>query len=267
MISQAMPIVACFAVRRPGLRAACGAFFVTDVLGIAVIMQWWNLNWLPLAVVFVDWEALRGVAVVAIPPALRVPRIEHAFIIAMVAAEGMTAFPAHVSGRVRAYPFTSFQMFAEVRAREPYDRHLPYGLAAGHFVLDPPCEDASRWLDHAYRATVHGDPRELSSRLAGILDDARRHFRDAAFHGIRLELAILETPAYPAPARFEPHLIGIVAELEDGKFASELGTPHGGPLLYFRGDRSEAFSVPVPGTSIVVATVADRRWVVRMPRR
>lgn len=267
MISQAMPIVACFAVRRPGLRAACGAFFVTDVLGIAVIMQWWNLNWLPLAVVFVDWEALRGVAVVAIRPALRVPRIEHAFIIAMVAAEVMTAFPAHVSGRVHAYPFTSFQMFAEVRAREPYDRHLPYGLAAGHFVLDPPCEDASRWLDHAYRATVHGDPRELSSRLAGILDDARRHFPDAAFRGIRLELAILETPAYPAPARFEPHLIGIVAELQDGKFASELGTPHGGPLLYFRGDRSEAFRVPVPGTSIVVATVADRRWVVRMPRR
>ena len=158
-------------------------------------------------------------------------------------------------------------MFATVRAREPYDRHLPYGLAAGQFVLDPPRADVSHWLDQAYRTTLHCDPHELPSRLAGILDDARRHYPGASFRGIRLELAILETPAYPAPARFEPHVVGVIAVLHDGRFASELGKPHGEPLLYFRSDRSEAFSVPAVGTSIVVATIKDERWVVRLPRR
>jgi hypothetical protein len=267
MISQAMPIVACFAVRRPALRAACGAFFVTEVLGIAAIMQWWNVNWLPLAVVFVDWEALCGVAVVAARPVPRIPRVAHAFIVTMIAAEVLTAFPARWSRHVQAYPFTSFQMFAAVRAREPYDRHLAYGIAAGQFALDPPHEEAAHWLDQAYRPTLHCDPDELPERLAGILGDARRHYPDASFRGIRLDLAILETPAYPAPAKLESHVVGTIAELRDGHYASELGKPQRGPLLYFRSDRSEAFSVPVAGTSIVAATGADRRWVVRMPRR
>jgi hypothetical protein len=53
----------------------------------------------------------------------------------------------------------------------------------------------------------------------------------------------------------------------DGVFASELDKPHLEHLLYFRSDRSDAYDAATAGTSIVVATIGERRWVVRMPRR
>jgi hypothetical protein len=271
MISQGMPLAACLLVRRPVLRAMCGAFFMMEVLGIGAIMQLWNPNWLLLGVVFVDWDALLRAHAVPAPASTstswRVPRGPSVFIGAFVALELATAFVPRLDSQLRAYPFTSFQMFATLRVREPYDQHLPYGLSAGHFEIDPPSDEASNWLDHAYRTTIRNDPRELPARLDGILDDARARYPGRTIRGIRLELVILETRAYPAPARLEPHLVGIVGELRDGAFATELGKEHHQPLVYFRSDRSDAYAVPMPGASIGVALIDDRPWVVHMPAR
>ncbi|MEO8552284.1 MAG: hypothetical protein ABI678_20045 [Kofleriaceae bacterium] len=262
MISQAMPLAACVLVRRPVARAVCGGFFVMEVLGIAAIMQLWDLEWLLLAVVFVDWDALFHTQAAPPPVSWRVPRVASAYIVILVALELTTALGSHLDQRLRAYPFSSFQMFAKLRVRQPYDRHLPYALPAGHFVLDPPSDEASKWLDQAYRTTVRCDPRELHARLEGILNDARRRYAGTSFRGIRLELVMLETDAYPATARLEPHPVGIVAEVRDGAFTSELGSAHRARLRYFRDDRSDAYSEPVAGSRIAVAVIDDRPWVI-----
>ncbi len=58
LISQATPILACLFVRRPILRALCGGFFVIETIALGYVVDLWNLHWLPLYAVFVDWDAL-----------------------------------------------------------------------------------------------------------------------------------------------------------------------------------------------------------------
>jgi hypothetical protein len=266
MISQAMPLAACSLVRHPVLRALCGGFFILEVVGIAAIMHLVNLNWLPLAVVFVDWDALFR-RPIATTPTSRSPRGPNMFIGAFIAFQLATTLVPQLDQQLGSYPFTSFQMFAKLRVREPYDQHLPYALPAVHFVVDPPNAETSRWLDYAYRMTFRSDPRELHARLDLILNRARAHDPDETIRGIRLELVILETAAYPSAARLEPHLVGTLAELRDGVFATELGKAHAGPLLYFRSDRSDAFTVPIANLAFVVAMIDGQPWVVGMPPR
>jgi hypothetical protein len=267
MISQAMPLAACLLVRRPVVRALCGGFFVIEVVGIATIMQLPNFNWLPLAVVFVDWDALVRTRSATAAKPWRSPRGANMFIGAFLAVQLATALVPRLDSRLGAYPFTSFQMFTKLRVREPSDRHLPYALPAAHFVLEPPNADESRWLDYAFRTILHSDPGELHARLDGILSYARGHYPDAAIRGIRLELVILETAAYPAAARLEPHRVGTLATLRDGVFAIELGNAHPGPLLYFRSDHSEPSTVPIANAAFVVVVIDEQPWVVRMPPR
>lgn len=58
LISQTSQIVAVLLTRRPRLRALIGVAFCAEVIGLGVVMNLWNLHWLPLATAFVDWDAV-----------------------------------------------------------------------------------------------------------------------------------------------------------------------------------------------------------------
>ncbi|HET9626287.1 MAG TPA: hypothetical protein VFP84_33220 [Kofleriaceae bacterium] len=271
LISQATPIFACLFVRRPVLRALCGGFFVIEVVALKLVMNLWNPHWLPLAAVFVDWDWLIAVITRRAPARPEVasdwrpPRGQRWFVLGFVVYDALTGLVPKLDQILNTYPFTGFPMFANVRAREPYDEHLPYDVPGDHFVAisDQPLGDrAQRWIDHQNRRLYWvTDPATYQKRLATILADAQKRFPELGIRGMRHFLTIFEAPAYPAPARFEPHVIAEMGEIAgDGTFRTVLGTlddagvtlrPHNVDttnvrLVIFTDDRPIAHELPAP---------------------
>lgn len=238
LLSQATPILACVLVRRPVVRALCGGFFVLETIALGLVVNLWNWHWLPLVAVFIDWDrlfALAGARAPAPPAAVDgsaadgSPRWARGFVIAFVIYDAVTAIIPTLDQRLNTYPFSAFPMFANVRARAPYDEHLSYAVPGDHFVAisDRPLDDhAQRWIDHMNRRLyLVTDPAAFKKRLAAILADVQARFPSFGIHGLRHYLAIFEAPPYPAPARFELHEIAIMGELDaSGTFRTVLGT-------------------------------------------
>ncbi|MGN6106974.1 MAG: hypothetical protein ACTHU0_17850 [Kofleriaceae bacterium] len=275
LISQLSPLAAILCVRRPLIRAAAGAMFVIEVMALGLVVSLWNLHWLPLAAVFVDWDRLIGWLArragrpLAEPPVpasdlegWRAPRRARAFVIAFVVYDIATAFIPVIDQKLNTYPFSGFPMFATLRVTRPAGEHLPYAVAGDHFEVigDRPLDAAGqRWLDHHHRNLhVVTDPRKLQARLAAVLARVQRRYPDHGIRGIRHYLALFEAPAYPAPAQFEMHPIAVTGELSaDGTFRTLLGRigpgdpsgkdtlvtkpqgldPAGATLLYYADDR------------------------------
>jgi hypothetical protein len=239
LISQAAPIFACIFVRRPVVRALCGGFFVIEVLALGLVVGLWNLHWLPLVAAFIDWDRLvalvgrwwgwRAPSPPPVLPGWSPPRAARHFILAFVVYDAITAIIPTLDQRLNTYPFSAFPMFATVRAREPYDQHLPYAVPGDHFeaISDRPLDaHAQRWIDHQNRRLyLVTDPAAFHRRLGAILADVQDRFPEFGVHGLRHYVTIFEAPAYPASAHFEPHPIAVMGELDaTGMFRSVLGT-------------------------------------------
>jgi len=236
LISQATPILACIFVRRPLIRALCGGFFVLEILALGLVVNLWNLHWLPLVAVFIDWDRLVDVITRRVstttpptPPGWSSPLAARWFVIAFVVYDAVTALIPRLDQWLNTYPFSGFPMFANVRAREPYDQHLPYSVPGDRFeaISDRPLDEhAQRWVDHMNRRLyLITDPILYRKRLTAILVDIQARFPDFGIHGLRHYLTIFEAPAYPAPAHFERHPIAVMGELDAaGRFRTVLGT-------------------------------------------
>lgn len=263
MIAQTAPILACIFVTRPIVRAVSAAAFVLETLGLGVVMQYWNLHWLPLVVVFVDWDALLRRA----PPSPEVParrpsRMVRAFVIGFVLYDLVVSFVPQLDQRVNTFPFTGYPMFAKLRVRSPYDEHLPFSTPSAHFELvsDPPID--ATILDARYRsAGTTRDRDELRAKVAGILLDTQHRNPGVKIRALRLWVGVLEVPAYPAPAAFAFRPIGVLVEVAaDGRAIDKLGAQVGA-RRYYREDSTEAFVMPVAGWAYAVTT-EDEPWVV-----
>lgn len=307
LITQGSPILAVVFARRPWVRAAAGAMFLIEVVALDVVVSLWNPAWLPLAAVFVDWDALigwfarrRGDAAPTIPltpPNWRPRRAPQSFVLAFVGYELITSFIPTLDQRLNTFPFSGFPMFARLRIQRPYDEHRPFAVAADHFeALDRPIHDhAQRWLDSHHRGTFkERDHGRLRRRLELILGKVPARYPELDLRGLRHYLAIFEVPAYPAPARFARHLVGVTGELAaDGTFRSVMGsmtmTPRGTTvvlapqnvdttdvrLAYYRDDHPEPIEISGTRTGntfalprleghplYVVAIIGDTPWLV-----
>jgi hypothetical protein len=233
LLAQLTPIFACVFVRRPWIRALCGGVFVSEVLGLGLVVSLWNQHWLPLAAVFIDWDRLNAWLLREPRPLDRevagwkppvAPRI---FIIVFVIYDAITSFAPTVDQRLNTYPFSGFPMFATVRAAEPYDEHLPFRVPGDKYLVTsdvPLGDEQQRWFDYQNRGLYAvTSQREVETRLLATLDKARRRYPELGIRGVRHELTIFEAPAYPAPAHFEEHPVAILGEIRDGTFRSVLG--------------------------------------------
>jgi hypothetical protein len=219
LVTQSTPLFAILCVRRPAVRALAGLAFVVEVIGLGLVVDLWNLHWLPLAAVFVDWEWLLRVPG-RVPREARVPRGPRIFVAGFVVYDICTTFVPTLDQRLNTYPFSSFPMFASMRVREPYDAHLPYAVPGDRFDAGPISPAAQRFLDHHYRGTyLIEDPVRLHAQLARIRHDMNTHyFPDQHITRLAHYRVRFEVPAYPAPARFERHDIAITAVLDGDKF-------------------------------------------------
>jgi hypothetical protein len=235
LISQTSQIAAVFLVRRPVWRALIGALYCAEVVGLGVVMDLWDLHWLPLAAAFVDWDALvawwRGQAREMPPersPGAPGDRGRVAFATVFVVFFALQAF--WLNQRLHAFPFSSFPLFATVRAKRPYDRHQTYELIGGFIepvAARPLTHDERTWIDSrgTYRWMWHDrDPDQLRRDLQVILDETRQAFPTAGITGVRLWLSVFQAPAAPAPARLDRIDVAIIGELtRDGALRTALG--------------------------------------------
>jgi hypothetical protein len=183
--------------------------FVSETLSIGAVMQLWNLQWLPLAAVFVDWDALLRMPANPAQPT-RVPM--KLFAIVFVAYDVASAL--FFNQRFNTYPFTAFPRFAQVRAKPPYDVHQPYAIVVGRFEVIADRPIPHDWIDYRYRALI--TRRDLYAGLTDVLAYVRRAYPAARIDGVRLWFVILEAPAYPARAHLEERRIAVLAELDAG---------------------------------------------------
>jgi hypothetical protein len=301
LVSQLAPLLAIAYPGRPAVRAIAGVFFVLEVLGLGFVVSLWNLHWLPLAAVYVDWDRLIAWVARARPPAPTPeapPRLPvRLFVVAFVVYEVATSLIPTIDQRLNTYPFSGFPMFSSIRAARPYEQHLPYAVAGDHYeaIADRPIPpNVQRWLDYANRRlhTVR-DPAVLRARLEAVLARARARYPDAGIRGLRHEVVLFVAPPYPAPARFERHPLAITGEiLPDGTFRTMLGTLTRtrlelGPqnldaaaagLVYFADDRpaprplggiraGDTVTVDLTADPVYVAAELDgRRWLVAWRR-
>jgi hypothetical protein len=288
LVAQAVPLVACIVVRRPLVRIVCGAVFVLEVVGLGLVMDLWDWQWLPLAIVFVDTEWFvrqlpRESAVIA--PPRRARRAIAVFVAVFLALDVVTSFVRGVDQHLNLFPFTGFPMFASIRARPPYDRHAPYSFDGGHVEIVAPAyvpPEIELEIDRYYRKLFHiRDREQMRARMGDILASARRMFPPTT--GVRLYYTIFEVPAYPARARVDRIPIGLLGELGvDGSFRSLLGgarydgleialtpgEPIAGQVSYY----ADALAIPHPvpglrarrpsGDAVYVLDDGARRWVV-----
>lgn len=276
MITQAAPLVAVFWVRRPLVRALAGLMFLSETLLLGLVVELWNAHWLPLVVVFVDWDRLigrlRGRPTGHAPtePQWRAPRATRVFILVFIVYDVLTAFIPTLDQRLNTYPFSGFPMFATIRVREPYGEHQPYSVVGGTFEVtsDVPIDHrAQRWLDHIHRTVVTvRNPDQLEKRLRTVLERMQYFYPNWHIRGIRLWVTVFEVPAYPGPARFDKYPVAVLGEiLPDGTFRTMLGTlklageqstldvspknvalAPDAKLVYYRDDIPRALPVPAP---------------------
>ncbi len=238
LVSQLTPIVAIFLHRRPRLRACFAVLFIAEIVGLALVMDLWDLHWIPLAAVFVDWDALvawarrrRGPSI----PIERDPltRSRGARIHLAFATGFLVFYTLHLfwlNQRTRLFPFSSFPMFSEVRAKQPYSEHQSYELLGGHIELigvRPMRTDEISWVDShgGYRWMFRARaPNLVRAHLQAVLAELSRAWPDLQIRTVRLSLAVFQAPAYPAPASLARTDLAILGELDaDGTFRSHLG--------------------------------------------
>jgi hypothetical protein len=253
VIAQLLPIGACFATRRPVLRALLGGAFVLETIALDLVMDFPNYLWIPLAAAFVDWDRLvararRGAAsrpvgapplrpigapplrpigaadsIIAQPPP---PRAARVFIIAFLVADVVIAFYRwpRIDQKISAYPLSAFPMFATIRAEPPYSEHRPYELLESRFEVEldpkaPPREDVQAWADSHRRGWQLTNVRSadaLRQRLTAFAADLRAAFPDLAVRAVRVSLVAIRAASYPAPASLERVPVATLAELTAG---------------------------------------------------
>lgn len=272
LVAQLTPIAAVFLHRHPRLRACFAVLFILEILGLALVMDLWDLHWLPLAIVFVDCDALvawwrrrRAPPAIVEPEPLvrsRTARLHLAFASAWIVIYGLHLF--WLNQRTRLFPLTSFPMFSEVRAKQPYSEHQPYELLGGHIELvgtRPMRAEEVSWVDShgGYRWMFRArDPEKIRAHLQTIYAELSRAWPDLGIRTVRLSLSVFQAPAYPAPATLVRTDVGILGELDaDGTFRTQLRKV-GAPGM-------RTVMTPAIGAFQFVALedTAGARWLVR----
>jgi hypothetical protein len=251
MLAQLTPVMSALLMKRPRLRAVAGVMFVVETLALGVVMDLWNVHWLPLVAVFVDWDRLRQ-WVRARPAGSRSEReTGSGSPSGSQSSSGPLVLPPHAKAirifvalflfydlvvicgldqRLRTYPFSAYPMFGYVRAKRPYDVHQTYempGTSVEILAAQPVTPTVQGWIDrlHTYRQLykVRAVSR-LRTSLEAMSGQLQQRYPELGVEGVRVYFAVFQAPAYPAKAELRRVRIGVLGELRGKELRSALGT-------------------------------------------
>ncbi len=228
ILNQVAPFVACFFTRRPLVRLCLGLAFVAETIALDVVMGLANYHWLPLAVVFVDWDRLAvrlgQRPAMPEPPSPQRRRLASIYIAAFLTANLVAGFSyPGLDNRLKTYPFSQYRMFCVPRAKRPYGEHQTFEFDALRFEVDsdrptvPAVEAALARRFRKYSGVRAPNRIEDIAREAAVIAGKREPA------SVTVRFFILQAPAYPAEPELIPHIVGILGRLREGAFESLLG--------------------------------------------
>lgn len=232
-----MPLAACFLFKYPALRLIAGSFFVAEILGLKYVMSMDLSFWLPLSVVFVDWDwVIRMIPRLNWPHPLPISSHRMSFrMIAIsiwcIAFAGYHAYVgvAHPNLDNKTYPFTSFPIYSSILAKKPYNAHQSYEITSSVYDLFGPKLPDGQALFQMYanfytiwHVTALDD---LESQMKAL--NQWHQAMGFAVEKTVLYKAIYQVQAYPAPSSPKIILKGRRAErTAEGHFRG-ISTIHG----------------------------------------
>jgi hypothetical protein len=243
MLTQAAPLAACFFIRRPRIRAFFALFFVAEIVLLDVVMDLPNYHWLPLVVVFVDWDRLvawirhrrarRREEDAPPPPEPPLPemtarqrKLATGFIATFLLVNLGVAFSVKgIDVVLNLYPVSQYTMFSQARAKEPYDVHQSWEFESIRFSIDdmevgPRRTRLERAMNKRFRRRWGARDPALVERL---LIEARNRYR-VKRRTLTATYAVQVAPPYPAEPELAVHPVGILGRVAPGTFRSLLGT-------------------------------------------
>jgi hypothetical protein len=233
LMSQSMPILACLFIGHPLLRAFFGSFFFLEVLAIGAIMFMGLWDWspfLPLYAVFIDWDRLilwlrsrlTGRGSGADRPAELGPTGAETqpiwrqvgitlFVMCFLAYYVLVAFSCRDCEN-HTYPFSSFPMYSDIKAKRPLDQHRSYEAVGMRFEVaaDRKIPDDALSLQRVVYSFLPGlEEPELVEK--GLL--AMKASLGDGIKQIALKKVIYQIPAYSSDPKPVPIYEGLVASL------------------------------------------------------
>lgn len=212
MIAQLLPLLACFVVRWPWIRALGAVALVTETLMLGQVMGLHNPCWYPLAAFFIDWDRLIGWARRRLgrsetssapnepitPSPMRWKGIVSIWALIVVLGYSFVAF-GHKTQRRYTYPFTAWPMYCAVFADPPYREHRPRTVFGTTWTVDASPDVPQKDLDWTWRGNwcwwgrSWDDTCDLLKRVrAGYEADGQRKVSR-----IVLELTTHQIQAFP----------------------------------------------------------------------
>lgn len=221
VLMQAIPILVLFSPGKPWARLFEGAVFAFGVVLLWAFMGylWPWYWWLPIAVVFVDWDYFLGRVRFGPRVAAISPRTWYGVLLAYPVAYFAATASQVIPDRLDLYPFfDDLTFYAQPHAAWPYDGRTPYYMKRGGLApfvpacgVDPACifgsrvfgsnknsaplqllrdEDGSRTLDLLARCrrAGRGFCDEALDRAPGVVNWYGL-FRTSAGRGLQLEVA------------------------------------------------------------------------------
>lgn len=213
VLMQCAPLVACFFVRRPLLRALCGCAFVLEVIGLSVVMLMAPvMHWSLLAVFFIDWDRLSSrfrqgtpppdFGNPPLPPTPEPPgtllRLAQSAWAASFLSFYLYVGLFHTEQQRYTYPFTAFPMFSAIYAEKPYEENRPYRMLLSRWDVDaePPLSEelvGELRINYLYYAWSNENIATTMNVVKERLENTNRKVRRLA-----LERAVYIVPPYPA---------------------------------------------------------------------
>jgi hypothetical protein len=216
--NQIVPFACLLVMHRPRWRVFLGLCVAAEITALGVVMELWNEYWYALLVVFVDFDRAIAFVRARFRRGSQNPlsEVQHQANLKTLGSSArwhqwyLAAFSLlfvvvafGLDQRPRLYPFSSFPMYAKIRAAKPYNQHLPFDVLGSRIdvISTPPLPtEALEALnqDLNYKKLWRAEPGLLRDGLDGLFAHAVRSFPGHSISIVRVYRSAFRIPAYPA---------------------------------------------------------------------
>ena len=195
LVTQLLPLLACFLVRWPLLRALVGLAVVLETFMLGRVMGLHNPHWYVLFVLFVDWDRLvswLGARLGVGEPAnaARSTLLTGSWSRSIAPSLWVAAFVGfylyvgffHKGQRRYTYPFTAWPLYCGLAAERPYGEHHPYTISGTTWTIEsePPLPKPVTgyvWSAHWNFARAWPETHETLTQIKNQLEQTYRDYK------------------------------------------------------------------------------------------
>lgn len=133
LMFQALPFLSLFFFKKPIWRLILGSLFVFEELGLMVVMQLYDYQWIPLILLFVDWDYFLGIKANFQVTFNRFEKLKNILVnflyVTYIAAYLILCFNVFyfINGKlvnskngINSYPFSSYTMYSSLLSKNEY---------------------------------------------------------------------------------------------------------------------------------------------------